>query len=325
MQISDQSADPISPGWISGFTTLRYYLARCDPDRQLLAITARQHGCATVAQAFACGLTRNQVDHRVRTGRFERLGRRVLRIAGTAPSWEQQLTAGVLDLGSDALVSHRAAAALHGFEGFARDPVEFTLPRLGRGLHTSWTVHTSHHLRQIDRAEAAGFSCTSASRTIIDLAASATARELERAIDSAVRDGLTSPTFLSGQLRRLRGPGRAGVRLLDELMTDSGGHSDLERRFLALVRRAGLPRPTCQRIFRRDGTTLARVDFSFEPQPVLAEVSGRRGHASDAERAKDAHRRNELQAEGFIVLEFTDNMVRRRPGYVATTLRRRLT
>ena len=83
--------------------------------------------------------------------------------------------------------------------------------------------------------------------------------------------------------------------------------------------------PTCQVVYRRDGKTLARVDFDFGPKPVVVEVSGRRGHASDAERAKDARRRNELQALGLVVLEFTADDVRLRPAYVVETLRRHLT
>ena len=232
--------------------------------------------------------------------------------------------AGVLGLGSTALVSHRAAAALHGFDGFRREPIELTSDRSRRGAAGPWTVHTAGRLELIDRVRVDGFPATSASRTIIDLAGTASVAELERAIDSAVRDGLTSPLFLSRQLERLRGRGRRGVVLLDELLVDSGGHSDLERRFLALVRLAGLPRPTCQRVFRRDRATLARVDFSFEPRPVIVEVSGRRGHSSDAERARDAQRRNELQHLGFVVLEFTNQQVRRDPAAVVAALRRHL-
>ncbi|HEY8093544.1 MAG TPA: DUF559 domain-containing protein [Acidimicrobiales bacterium] len=233
--------------------------------------------------------------------------------------------AGLLGLGDGALVSQRAAAALHGFDGFAAGPVEFTLTRSGRGLDSTWPIHTTRCLDLIDRAAVGPFACTSASRTIVDLAASATVKELERAIDSAVRDGLTPPVFLAKRLGRLRGSGRSGVRLLDELLVDSGGNSDLERRFLALVRGAGLPRPICQQRLARDGRTIARVDFWFEGTNVIAEVSGRRGHASDPERAKDARRRNELQHEGYAVLEFTNRQVRKEPAYVVAALRRHLT
>jgi len=249
---------------------------------------------------------------------------RAFTVAGTPPSWEQQLAAGLLDLGREAIVSHRAAAALHGFDGFGPTSIEYTVPRATGGAESAWRVHTSRTLDRIDRCSIGMFRCTTASRTIIDLARTGSPAELERAIDSAIRDGLSSPGFLHRRLSALRGSGRAGVRLLDELLVDSGGHSDLERTFLRLVREAGLPRPTCQRIFRRDGRTLARVDFSFEPSPVIAEVSGRRGHSSDAERAKDGRRRNELQHLGHIVLDFTDGQVRHDPAYVVHTLRRHL-
>ena len=295
-----------------------------NPEQRLLALAARQHGCATLSQALGLGLTGPQIRHRVSTGRYERLGARVFRIAGSPATWEQELTAGLLDLGPTALVYGRSAAALFELEGFPRRPVEFVVARAHRGVSPRWKVHTSLQLPAIDRATVGPFPATSASRTIIDLARTASAGELERAIDSAVRDGLSSPRFLHRRLSALRGSGRAGVRLLDELLVDAGGHSDLERAFLRLVRQAGLPRPTCQRIFRRDGETLARVDFTFDPLPLIAEVSGRRGHSSDAERAKDARRRNELQHLGYIVLDFTDHQVRREPAYVLATLRRHL-
>jgi very-short-patch-repair endonuclease len=55
---------------------------------------------------------------------------------------------------------------------------------------------------------------------------------------------------------------------------------------------------------------------------LIVEVSGRRGHSSDAERAKDAQRRNELQTLGYTVLEFTYTDIKDRPDYVLATLRR---
>ena len=227
------------------------------PYQRLLDLTACQHACVTYVQARSCGLTDSQIRHRIRNGSFERVGSRVLRLVGAPSTWEQQLMAGVLDLGDAAVVSRRAAAALHGFDGFPSRAVEFTIPRAERGERTCWTVHTTQRLDPIDRAAVGPFACTSAARTVIDLARTEGLRDLERAIDSAVRDGLASPTFLRRRLTDLRGSGCNGVRLLDELLVDAGSHSPLERAFLALVRRAGLPRPQCQRVYRRDGVTVA--------------------------------------------------------------------
>ncbi|MBA3288733.1 MAG: hypothetical protein H0U21_12045 [Acidimicrobiia bacterium] len=133
-----------------------------------------------------------------------------------------------------------------------------------------------------------------------------------------MRGGSTAPTVLRARLAALRGPGRWGARLLDELLLDSGGHTPIERRFLAIMRRAGLPRAATQIVHRRDRRTVARVDFSFDAYDLVVEVSGRVGHTSDAERARDAQRRNELQDLGRRVYECTRVQLDDEAGVVAT-------
>ena len=114
------------------------------------------------------------------------------------------------------------------------------------------------------------------------------------------------------------------MRLLDELLIDSGGETMLERRFLALVREFGLPRPVTQRRLRSDGRHIARVDFLFSAQAMVVEVSGRLGHSNPVDRGRDAQRRNELQDLGYAVFEYTWGDIIRRPNYAATTLAERL-
>ena len=143
-------------------------------------------------------------------------------------------------------------------------------------------------------------------------------------MDSAIRLGLTAPVVLRARLMARRGPGHWGAPLLDELLTDAGGHSMLERRFLELTRRAGFPRPSTQVVHRRDGRTFARVDFEFEPYGIVVEVSGRLGHSTPTERARDAQRRNELQDVGRQVFEYTWEDVTRRPAFVERSLAIRL-
>jgi very-short-patch-repair endonuclease len=180
-------------------------------------------------------------------------------------------------------------------------------------------------LPRIDRALVGGFPVTSASRTVIDLAALGVTPELlGNAIDSAVRDGHSSPAFLRRRLAALRGSGRRGVQLLDALMLDAGGHTYLERRFLQLLREAGLPRPRCQVVHRRDGRTVARVDFEFVPHPLVVEVSGRRGHVTEADRLRDAKRRNELQLAGIVVVELLSSTVLGDPAAAVAEVRRAL-
>jgi hypothetical protein len=290
-----------------------------------LTQAATQHGLISLSQLRALEITRSQVRTAVERGRLFEAAPRVYAVVGTPESIERRQTLGLLCLGGSAVLSHEAAARLHGFDRCKPDIVEFTMPREHHGLRAPFRVHTTTCLPRIDRVTVAGFACTSATRTVLDLARARVPRvRLEAAIDSAIRSGASAPSVLADRLAALRGPGRWGVSLLDELLIDSGGHTLLERRFLALMRRAGLPRPRPQVVHRRGGRTDARVDFLFDAEGVVVEVSGRKGHSSDAERAKDAQRRNELQDAGRKVYEYTWEDVTKRPEYVARTMRQRL-
>jgi very-short-patch-repair endonuclease len=282
----------------------------------------QQHGAIGRAQLEAAGTTPWDVRRLLQRGVLARAAPRAFVLAGSPATLERSLHVGLLSLGPDAVVSHEAAARLHGFDRCLSDAVEFTVPRRARGLTSPFRVHTTLSLPALDVVRVAGLRCTSATRTILDLAAAGISTvRLEAAVDSAVRDGLSAPSVLARHLAERRGPGHRGVRQVEALLPDSGGHTRLERAFLSVVRRAGLPRPMTQVVHRRDRRTFARVDFLFDAADVVVEVSGRRGHASDAERARDAQRRIELQAIGRRVYEFTTADVHDRPADVVAFLR----
>lgn len=281
-----------------------------------------QQGAIGASQLAELGATRSQVRTLVARGVLLRAAPRTFVMAGSPPTVERSLHVGCLSLGPDAVVSHEAAARLHGFDRCRPDAVEFTLPRRRRGLSTPFVVHTTSSLPRLDRVRIDGLPCTSATRTILDLAHTGVSTvRLEAAIDSAVRSGASAPIVIARRLEELRGRGRWGAPLVAALLPDSGGHSQLERSFLRLVRQAGLPRPRTQVVHRKGSRTFARVDFLFDAAGVVVEVSGRRGHASDAERARDAQRRNELLASGRQVFEFTTRDVNERPAEIVGFLR----
>jgi hypothetical protein len=255
-----------------------------------------------------------------------RLAPRVYALRGTPDTHRRRLRCGLLCLGERSWVSFEAAATLHGLDRSRAHAVEFTIERPRRPAVLPFAVHTTKRLDPIDHVVVDGFRVTSATRTVFDLAlARVHPQRIEAAIDSAVRLQLSSPEVLSRRLEGLRGSGRWGCRLVEEMIVDSGGHTYLERRFLELVREAGLPTPRKQVVFRADGQHVARVDFFFEAFNVVVEVSGQKGHASPAERARDAQRRNELQDLGVRVFEYTFDDVTKRSQMVRRTLRARLT
>lgn len=285
------------------------------------------HGLVTVDDLERLGVPRRRFEVLVRNGFVHRVGRGVYAVSGAPDTWERRVAAGLLILGPSSVVSHAAAARLHGLDRWTTcDVAEFTVPRAQRsGAGVPGVVHTTSHLDRLDVVTVGPYRVTSATRTIIDLARAGASRiRLEAAIDSAVRAGLTTPSVLARRIDALRGRGRWGCRLLEDLVVDSGGHSRLERLFLRLVREAGLPRPVTQVVHRSQGRHIARVDFLFPEFGVVVEVSGRHGHTSPSERAHDAQRRNDLQELGRSVYEYTWADVTDRPQYVVATLSRRL-
>ncbi len=291
----------------------------------LTARAASQHGVVSLAQLRECEPSEWRRRGFVASGWLERVGPGVYAVAGAPATWERSLMTGVLALGPDVLVSHRAAATLLGLDRCDPTAVEFCLPRARRGRAAGIRVHTSGHLGRNDAVKVRGFPVTSATRTIIDLARLRIPTvELEAAIDSAVRLGLSSPIVIDQRLAEIRGPGRWGCRRLDAMLVDSGGHTRLERAFLRLVREWGLPRPATQVVHRHGTRHVARVDFVFEPYPLVVEVSGQHGHSSPTERTADVQRRNELEEIGRMVAEYTWHHVTVEPAYVRRSLIARL-
>ncbi len=288
-------------------------------------LAAGQEGTISSDQLRTLGVTKWVQQRLVVEGRLQRIAPGVYVVRGSPDTHRQRLRAGLLALGDRSWASFESAAALHGLDRSDHRAVEFTVARGRRPPLMPFVVHTTKRLRPVDFVLVDGFRATSATRTVFDLALAGSSRQrIEAAIDSAVRLQLSSPQVLSRRLADLRGSGRGGCRLVEELITDSGGHSMLERRFLELVREAGLPTPRMQVVFRVDGRHVARVDFLFDDFGVVVEVSGQKGHASAAERARDAQRRNELQDLGLRVFEYTWDDVIKRPTMVGRTLRSRL-
>lgn len=289
-------------------------------------LAATQYGVFAVGQLAELGVTRRWLDNLVRRNVVRRVGSGVYAMTGSPATWHQQLQIGLLVLGDGSWVSHRAAAKLLGLDRTKdSEPVEFTTLRAARNRACPYRVHSTTSMPPLDHVPVDGLRCTSGTRTVLDLAhARVTRTALEAAIDSAVRLGWSSPIAIATRLAEFRGPGRYGSPLLDRLMVEAGGHTMLERRFLELVRRAGLPRPLTLVIHQRNGNTVARVDFLFEPYGVVVETDGKLGHSSSSERAKDAQRRGELEDLGRRVYQYTWEDVTARPGYVERTLTERL-
>ena len=271
------------------------------------------------------------LDHRVTTGRLERITPNVLRVSGSPVTEYADLMAAVLHDSPYAVASHRSAARLHRLDTFGppREPVtEITLIRPGRRERTERVVrHTSLRLGPRDVVSVHDIPCTSIVRTVVDLAAVARRARVEHAIDGAIRDGHITLAELARYVARHGRRGRRGVAMLREILSDRDPlvpQSVLERQLLRVIERANLPVPVGQhRLDRPDGGT-AFLDFAYPDLRIGVEVDGHKTHATRAQRSVDADRANQLSLLGWQLLRFSYEDVNRRPVRVAATIRQAL-
>jgi hypothetical protein len=294
---------------------------------QVAQIFRRQAGLASWAQLLEHGHTPASVRTLVRRGVYNQLGRGVYELAGTPPTDRRRIHLALLQVGPMAAASHRTSAHVLGFDTFhPLGQVEITVPHSRRAQVPDVVLHRTRRLERVDLVTVEGIRCTSATRTIIDLAGYLSERELLTAIGSALRDGRTSMATLHRRLSALRGPGRHGTLALDRalrLMPGGGLHSVLEVDFLTISRRVRSEPPATQVTIVVGGRRY-RVDFAYPPSPVLVEVDGHGHHATGTDRTADSRRRRDLIAAGYEVLTFTSYEIFHEPDRVAADLRRAL-
>jgi very-short-patch-repair endonuclease len=91
--------------------------------------------------------------------------------------------------------------------------------------------------------------------------------------------------------------------------------TELEQRFLPIVRAIGLPLPETQ--IWLNGY---RVDFYWPDLRLVVETDGLRYHRTPAQQARDRLRDQTHTAAGLIPLRFTRAQVRYEPAHVRATL-----
>ncbi len=294
---------------------------------QLSELATDQLGVFTTGQARAAGLTTKQLRRRVAEGSLERVGSHTLRGAFVEPSFLAELAALVLDCGESAVVSGPTAAAIHGLDGFALcRPFHVTIPRGRLVERPPHSIHTTTELPLEDRTLRHGISVFSVSRTIIDLAKFVRADTLAAALDGAIRDRLVTEDLLHRRIAQIRCRGRHGIPKLIDVIEGSeasrGGHSWLERRFLQICARAGLPSPLRQEVVTSAKGKMVRVDFRFPGSRIVVEVLGYRWHRGNRQQlSRDAERINALVRSGVWPIQFTYDHVTLEEAWVAAEVR----
>jgi very-short-patch-repair endonuclease len=236
-------------------------------------------------QLIALGFDRGVIARRVKAGGLIRQWRGVYAVGHEALTFRARAIAALLAIGDDAALSHDTAAYLRTLLPTEPPYLDVTTPtrrlrsRPGLRLH-SGDVETTRH---------EGLLMTTPQQTLADLKAHP---RIASMTSEALYLGLIEST-----------PGAAPTR------------SELERRMLRLIERAGLERPRCQAPV---GTYTA--DFLWPAERVIVETDGWDGHRHELAFHRDRRRDAWLLAHGYVVIRFTWPQIRDAPLTVVAHL-----
>jgi very-short-patch-repair endonuclease len=220
--------------------------------------------------------------------------------------------AAVLACGEGAALSHESAAALWGIGRAGADPIQVSLP----GNRVRLAGIRSHRRRPMPPTTTIrSIPVTQPLFTLVDLATQLEDRQLEAAVNEADKLGLIDPHSASATLDAAsRRPGIANLRriLTQHTRTDS----DLEREFLRLVKKAGLPKPETQ-----EEVNGYRVDFYWPELGLVVETDGFTYHRTPTQQIRDRERDQAHTRAGLTNLRFANAQVRSDHEAVIATLR----
>jgi very-short-patch-repair endonuclease len=281
-------------------------------------LAAKQHGVVARAQLLELGVTPRAIQHRLDRRRLHLVRRCVYAIGHPQLTRHGRWMAAVLACGPDAVLSDASAAALWGI----------SRKRSTEGVRIEVTVQPGRFRRQpgiqVHRRKLSspdvlrrdGIPLTSPSQTLIHLAVRLTPTALAAMVNETDKLGLIDAEALRASLGRFSGQGGVGrLRSLLEKQTFTLTDSELERRFLPLVRRAGLPSPLTGK--RVNGF---KVDFYWPDLRLVVETDGLRYHRTPSQQGRDRLRDQVHAASGMTTLRFTHAQVVYEADHVVRTL-----
>jgi very-short-patch-repair endonuclease len=274
----------------------------------------------SVAELRACGLSDDAIARRVRTGRLHPLHRGVYAVGHTSLPLEARLLAAVKASGPHAVLSHVSAAVLWEIVRWDDRTPEVTVPRTATRIHAGIRVHRSSTLTGADVTRREGMLVTTASRTLVDLAATHDEKRLRRAVRQAQSLQRASLPQIAAALHRA-GRRHGATKLARILATGPAPtRSELEDVLLDLILRAGLEHPAVNARLVLDGHPVV-PDFRWPPQRLVVEADSAVWHDNPTAREDDAHRQALIERHGDRVIRVTWQQAIARPAETLARIR----
>ncbi len=291
-------------------------------DAAIAALADAQHGVVARRQLLDAGLSEDSIDRRVAAGRLHQLHRGVYAVGHRVLSLRAHWMAAVLFCGSEAVLSHRSAAALWGIRDYSGAYTDVTSPSKTRSqgrirrhrallLPDEVTVHDD-------------IPVTSVPRTSFDLAATTNDPHL---VESVVRQSeflrLSDPLSLWDLVERHpRHRGCRAIRTALARLAEAPGRTRkaLEERFLRFLDAYGFPRPHLNAWLEASGQRY-QVDCLWPSHRQIVELDSWQAHGTRSAFHSDRTRARHLEAAGYRVTHVTWSHLDQEPAALAADLR----
>jgi hypothetical protein len=275
---------------------------------------ATNHGLLARREHRDAGISARQIETMVARGDLVPVHRGVYRHVAAPITPEQAIHAGLLAVGRDAVLSHRTALDQHGVRGFRCHLVELTARSTSLPLRDGLVVHRSPGLTNADVMRRHGWWITTPERSLVDAAAvidpSLVARYAHRwAAERVIRLDRLDETIARA------GNHRGATRLAHRLDSSVGLTADSvpEGELGALLARRGVPAEHHVLVTTARSDTF-ELDWSYPDARLGLELDGYGIHLrSEQAFDDDRTRRNELEIEGWQVLNVSARQLRRSP------------
>jgi very-short-patch-repair endonuclease len=303
-------------------------------DARLGMLAGRQMGAFSFRQAIELGFPTSTIGRRLATGTWTRRFPGVYLAAGVPPSRELDLWCAVLAVGlRRGVISHEAAALLHGAERLPTEPVTLTAAHGTHHRLSGLFVHQIDDMRPGQRMLLRGLPVSAPARAVVELGATRAVDVIGRVADDLVRSCQTTYADIAAVLADLARPGKPGIEKVARMLDERGDGfvppaSELERALFAVLDAGGLPAPERQVPLPGRAAVAGLVDGAYRDAQIVLEADGRRWHTRMEAARRDRFRDAQVVRAGWVPLRFVYEQINHDPGevcaVVAETRQRRL-
>jgi hypothetical protein len=297
-------------------------MSRSHVDRAVDDLARRQHGTFSRRQVAESGGSHRVIERRLASGAWIQLCPGVYALPSHPPSWHRQLKAAELSR-PGAVVSGRAAVALHGLADMRPGRPEITVAPGSSGRCPIATVHRSGFVEPVEEQ---GILCNSVRQSLFDVAGRVSRRYLARLVDDGLRQNLVTTRDLSERCIHLAPTRLPGLPAMRELLITRGEDfvppcSELEALLYGVLDRLDEPYERQARFpWTPDGPS--RVDALIPRWRLIVEGDGRAWHVRFDDFMRDRERDRAALAHGYRTVRYTFWDLRDSPEAVLTYLRR---